>query len=71
MARRKPVKPWTAADLKTLSRLAGRESTRTISKQLKRSEGAVRFKAWAERIKLRRPAKKAAKAAKSAKKKAR
>jgi hypothetical protein len=58
MPRRKPVKPWTATDLKTLRRLAGRESTRTISKQLKRSEGAVRFKAWAERIKLRRPAKK-------------
>jgi len=58
MPRRKPVKPWTDADLKTLRRLAGRESTRTISKQLKRSEGAVRFKAWAERIKLRRPAKK-------------
>jgi hypothetical protein len=60
MPRRKPVKPWTAADLKTLRRLAGRESTRTISKELKRSEGAVRFKAWAERIRLRRPARKKA-----------
>jgi hypothetical protein len=56
MPRRKPVRPWSAADLKTLRRLAGRQSTRTISKELKRSEGAVRFKAWAERIKLRRPA---------------
>jgi hypothetical protein len=55
MPRRKPVRPWSAADLKTLRRLAGRQSTRTISRELKRSEGAVRFKAWAERIKLRRP----------------
>jgi hypothetical protein len=43
---------WTAAELKTLRKLAGRQGVRRIARQLKRSEAAVRFKAWQKRIKL-------------------
>jgi hypothetical protein len=38
--------------LKTLKKLAGKQGVRKIAKQLKRSEAAVRFKAWQKRIKL-------------------
>ena len=37
---------------KTLRTLAGKEGVRKIARQLKRSEAAVRFKAWQRRIKL-------------------
>ena len=43
---------WTAAELKLLKRLAGKQGVRQIARQLKRSEAAVRFKAWQTRIKL-------------------
>lgn len=43
---------WTAAELKQLRQLAGKRSVRQIARQLKRSEAAVRFKAWQKRIKL-------------------
>jgi len=43
---------WTADELKTLKKLAGKEGVRKIARQLKRSEAAVRFKAWQKRIKL-------------------
>jgi hypothetical protein len=43
---------WTAAELKLLKQLAGRQGVRRIARQLKRSEAAVRFKAWQKRIKL-------------------
>ena len=43
---------WTADELKTLRKLAGKEGVRKIARQLKRSEAAVRFKAWQKRIKL-------------------
>jgi hypothetical protein len=43
---------WTAAELKLLKRLAGKQGVRKIARQLKRSEAAVRFKAWQKRIKL-------------------
>jgi len=43
---------WTPAELKTLRKLAGRQGVRRIARQLKRSEAAVRFKAWQKRIKL-------------------
>lgn len=43
---------WTAAELKLLKKLAGKRGVRQIAKQLKRSEAAVRFKAWQKRIKL-------------------
>ena len=43
---------WTAAELKLLKQLAGKQGVRKISRQLKRSEAAVRFKAWQKRIKL-------------------
>jgi hypothetical protein len=35
-----------------LKKLAGKQGVRRIAKQLKRSEAAVRFKAWQKRIKL-------------------
>jgi hypothetical protein len=43
---------WTADELKTLRKLAGKDGVRKIARQLKRSEAAVRFKAWQRRIKL-------------------
>ncbi len=43
---------WTAVELKALRKLAGKDSVRKISRQLKRSEAAVRFKAWQLRVKL-------------------
>jgi len=43
---------WTAADLKILKTLAGKHSVRQLARQLKRSEAAVRFKAWEKRITL-------------------
>jgi hypothetical protein len=43
---------WTAGELKLLKKLAGRQGVRRIARQLKRSEAAVRFKAWQKRIKL-------------------
>jgi hypothetical protein len=43
---------WTTAELKLLKKLAGKRGVRQIAKQLKRSEAAVRFKAWQKRIKL-------------------
>ena len=43
---------WTSAELKLLRKLAGKEGVRKIARQLKRSEAAVRFKAWQKRIKL-------------------
>jgi len=51
--KKKKRKAWTRADLKQLSKLAGRLSTRRIARQLKRTEGAVRFKAHTHRIRLR------------------
>lgn len=43
---------WSAEELKTLRKLAGKEGVRKVARQLKRSEAAVRFKAWQLRIKL-------------------
>jgi hypothetical protein len=43
---------WTSAELKLLKKLAGKQGVRKIARQLKRSEAAVRFKAWQKRIKL-------------------
>ena len=43
---------WTTNELKTLRKLAGKEGVRKIARQLKRSEAAIRFKAWQKRIKL-------------------
>jgi hypothetical protein len=43
---------WTSAELKTLKQMAGKQGVRRIARQLKRSEAAVRFKAWQKRIKL-------------------
>lgn len=60
---------WTSDELKLLKKLAGKESVRKISRQLKRSEAAIRFKAWQKRITL--AAKKSTtKAKKKAKKRA-
>ncbi|HEV2700916.1 MAG TPA: hypothetical protein VGV09_04745 [Steroidobacteraceae bacterium] len=43
---------WTADELKTLRKLAGKVGVRKLAGQLKRSEAAVRFKAWQKRVKL-------------------
>lgn len=50
-ARSKPI-PWSAQDLKTLRKLAGRTSTARIARQLRRTVLAVRFKAHTRRISL-------------------
>lgn len=52
MPRRKRVRFWSPNDLKQLRRLAGRQSVARISRELKRSEAAVRFKAHTEGISL-------------------
>jgi len=43
---------WSSADVKLLKQLAGKQSARQIARQLKRSEAAVRYKAWESGIKL-------------------
>ena len=50
--RRSKYRSWTPADLKLLRSLAGRQSVKAIGRTLKRSEAAVRFKAFTKRIKL-------------------
>lgn len=42
--------PWTAADLKLLRRLAGRQTVKRIARDLKRTEAAVRYKAFTHGI---------------------
>lgn len=56
MAKRKkrPLsRSWTAADLKYLRKHAGRKATSFIAQVLRRSPGALRFKAHIEGISLR------------------
>jgi len=49
----RPVKPWSATDVRTLKKLAGRERKARIARALKRSEAAVTFKAFKLRLSLR------------------
>jgi predicted transcriptional regulator len=51
--KKRSINPWTAADLKSLRKQAGRVSAAKIAKAVKRSEGAVRQKAGSLRISLR------------------
>jgi len=51
--KKRSINPWTAADLKTLRKEAGRTSATKIAKALKRSEGAVRQKAGSLGVSLR------------------
>jgi hypothetical protein len=51
--KKRSINPWTAADLKSLRKQAGRTSAAKIAKVLKRSEGAVRQKAGSLGISLR------------------
>ena len=50
---RKKRNPWTAADVKTIRSLAGKQSAKAIGRGLKRTEGAIRQKALVLRISLR------------------
>ncbi|HKD52896.1 MAG TPA: hypothetical protein VKB72_01645 [Steroidobacteraceae bacterium] len=50
-SRRKRI-VWSAADLKLLRNLAGRQSAARIARKLKRTVQAVRFKAHMNRISL-------------------
>lgn len=50
---KKKIVYWTAADVKLLRKLAGKEPARVIGKQLRRSEVAVRLKASQLEISLR------------------
>jgi len=45
---------WTSADLKLLKQHAGKTPVAQTAKKLKRSEAAVRFKAFTKRIRLAR-----------------
>ena len=49
----RPAKAWTAADLRILKKLAGKEPKARIARTLKRSEAAVTFKAFTLRLSLR------------------
>ena len=51
--KKRSINPWTAADLKSLRKQAGRASAAKIARALKRSEGAVRQKAGSLGISLR------------------
>jgi hypothetical protein len=50
--RKKTLRRWSAADLKSLKSLAGKKSVKQIAGKLRRSEAAVRYKAWSKRIRL-------------------
>lgn len=52
MPRMRKIVPWTAAHVKQLRHLAGRQSVKAIGRALKRSEAAVRFKAHMQGISL-------------------
>ena len=53
MARKKKtLRRWSAADLSALKSLAGKKSVAHIAGKLKRSEAAVRYKAWSKRVRL-------------------
>ncbi len=43
---------WTSADVKALKQLSGKQSAKQIARHLKRSEAAVRFKAWQMKLSL-------------------
>ena len=43
---------WSQADVKALKGLAGKHSAKQIARHLKRSESAVRFKAWQMKLSL-------------------
>jgi hypothetical protein len=51
--RRKKRILWTPADLKTLRQHAGKKSVPQLTRLLKRSEAALRFKAFTHRISLK------------------
>jgi hypothetical protein len=51
--KRRPVKPWTASDLKVLKSRAGKDPVEKIAKDLKRTPSAVRQKATSLGISLR------------------
>jgi len=51
--RKKKPNPWTAADVKTIRGLAGKQAAKAIGRKLKRTEGAIRQKALALGISLR------------------
>jgi hypothetical protein len=44
---------WTNADLRTLRQQAGKRSITQLARLLKRSEAALRFKAFTHRISLK------------------
>jgi len=58
-ARRRPAKaaptslPWSAQDVRTLHKLAGKEPRARIARALRRSPAAVTFKAFKLRLSLR------------------
>lgn len=52
MARAKKRIAWTDAHVKTLRKLAGKRKPSAIARELKRTEGAVRFKAHKTGISL-------------------
>ena len=54
MPRARKIRRWTPVELKQLRRAAGRQTIAAISRLLKRSPAAIRFKAHMERISLAR-----------------
>ena len=54
-----PARPWSASDVRRLRALAGNTPRVRIAAILKRSPGAVTFKAFTQQISLRRKGSKA------------
>lgn len=52
MPRRRIRRAWSSADKKLLRRLAGRQPVKAMSRELKRTEAAIRYKAHTMGIRL-------------------
>jgi len=51
--KKRTLTPWSAADLKTLRKQAGRTSVKKLARELKRTESALRQKASSLGVSLR------------------
>lgn len=52
MPRRRVYRPWSNVDKKLLRRLAGRRTVKAMSRELKRTEAAIRYKAHIMGVRL-------------------
>lgn len=52
-SKKRILNPWTATDLRTLRKQAGRTPVKKLARELKRTEGALRQKASSLGVSLR------------------